>query len=54
VLLDSRDSGGGASRGGGFSEDYGDFGGGGGAPSKPQSRPQPAAFDSDLDDDVPF
>ena len=25
---------------------------GGGA--KPQSRPQPAAFDTDLDDDVPF
>ena len=53
VLLDSRGSGG----GGGFSggDDYGDSGGndfGGGAP-RPQSRPQPA-FDSDLDDDVPF
>ena len=50
VLLDSRDGGGG-SRG-----DFGggeDFGGGGGS-SRPQQRPQPAAFDSDLDDDVPF
>lgn len=28
----------------------GDFGGG----SRPQQRPQPAAFDTDLDDDVPF
>ena len=54
VLLDSRGSGGG---GGGE-----DFGGGhesggssgfGGSGSRPQSRPQPA-FDSDLDDDVPF
>ena len=54
VLLDSRE---GAGAGGGrsaFGEDYDDFGGGGGAPSKPQSRPQPAAFDTDLDDDVPF
>jgi len=49
VLLDSRDGGGG---GGGRSYDE-DFGGGGGA-SRPQSRPQPAAFDTDLDDDVPF
>jgi single-strand DNA-binding protein len=48
VLLDSRE-GGGAGRS--FSDDYGDSGG---APSKPQSRPQPAAFDADLDDDVPF
>jgi single-strand DNA-binding protein len=51
VLLDSRGGGGG---GGG---DYGDedFGGtsaGGGQRS--QSRPQPATFDNDLDDDVPF
>ncbi|MES2135579.1 MAG: single-stranded DNA-binding protein [Pseudomonadota bacterium] len=53
VLLDSRD-GGGASRGGGAgaSDDYDDFGGR--APAKTQSRPQPAAFDTDLDDDVPF
>ncbi|MEO5640383.1 MAG: single-stranded DNA-binding protein [Sphingomicrobium sp.] len=51
VLLDGRsDGGGGGSRGGGG---YGDeFGGGGG--SRPQSRPQAAAFDTDLDDDVPF
>jgi single-strand DNA-binding protein len=57
VLLDSR---GGGGAGG---DDYGDsFGGGGdssggfggsGGGSRPQSRPAPA-FDSDLDDDVPF
>jgi single-strand DNA-binding protein len=63
VLLDSRGGGGGGG-GGGAGEDYGagagydsgggGFGGfGGGGGSKPQSRPQPA-FDSDLDDDVPF
>jgi single-strand DNA-binding protein len=55
VLLDSRDGGGGGgggSRGGG---DYGDdFGGGMGGGTRTQSRPQPAAFDTDLDDDVPF
>jgi single-strand DNA-binding protein len=57
VLLDSRGGGGG---GGGFAgggDDYGDSQGGGGssfgAGSRPQSRPA-AAFDSDLDDDVPF
>jgi single-strand DNA-binding protein len=53
VLLDSRGGGSGGGFGGG--EDYGDSGGndfGGGTP-RPQSRPQPA-FDSDLDDDVPF
>ena len=54
VLLDARGEGGGGSFGGG--DDYGSssgsaFSGGG---SRPQSRPQPAAFDSDLDDDVPF
>jgi single-strand DNA-binding protein len=57
VLLDARGGGGGAGSGG---DDYGDsfggggssFGGGGGG-SRPQSRPSPA-FDSDLDDDVPF
>jgi len=57
VLLDSRGSGGG---GGGGGEDFGGsyeggassgFGGSGG--SRPQQRPAPA-FDSDLDDDVPF
>jgi single-strand DNA-binding protein len=55
VLLDSRDGAGGGR--GAIGDDYEDFGGGaggGGAPSRPQSRPQPAAFDSDLDDDVPF
>lgn len=52
VLLDSRE---GSGAGGGrsaFGEDYDDFGGG--APQRTQSRPQPAAFDTDLDDDVPF
>ena len=62
VLLDSRGAG-----GGGGGDDYdqsGGFGGGGGGGgfsggagggggSRPQSRPAPA-FDSDLDDDVPF
>ena len=53
VLLDSRDGAGGGRSA--FSEDFDDFGGGGGgSPSRPQSRPQPAAFDTDLDDDVPF
>ena len=49
VLLDSRGDG----SGGGGGRDFGgdEFSGGG---SKPQSRPQPAAFDTDLDDDVPF
>ena len=56
VLLDSREGGG----GGGGRSDYGDEAGGGsggysgGGGSKPQSRPQPAASDTDLDDDVPF
>ena len=52
VLLDSRDGGGGGSaRGGGgdFADDAGPASGG-----RAQSRPQPAAFDTDLDDDVPF
>ena len=48
VLLDSRDGGGGR---GAFSDDFEDLGG---APARSQSRPQPAAFDTDLDDDVPF
>ena len=53
VLLDSRDSGGGGgARGGGgdFADDLASPAGGGRA----QPRPQPAAFDTDLDDDVPF
>ncbi len=50
VLLDGREGGGGGR--GGSSDDFsGGYSGGG---SKPQSRPQPAAFDTDLDDDVPF
>lgn len=50
VLLDSREGAGGGR--GSFNEEYDDFGGG--APQRTQSRPQPAAFDTDLDDDVPF
>ncbi len=49
VLLDRREGGGGAYDDGGSSGASG-FGGGS---SRPQSRPAPA-FDSDLDDDVPF
>ena len=52
VLLDSRDGGGGGR--GAFNEDFGGDDVGGSAPAKTQSRPQPAAFDTDLDDDVPF
>ena len=54
VLLDSKGGGGGGGygdQGGGYESGGGGFGGGGG--SRPQSRPQ-QAFDSDLDDDVPF
>jgi len=57
VLLDARgEGGGGGSRSYDDSAGEGGFGGSGygGGGSKPQSRPQPAAFDSDLDDDVPF
>jgi single-strand DNA-binding protein len=59
VLLDSRDGGGGGGGrdfgggediGGGYSSGSGSSGGG----SQRQQRPQPAAFDTDLDDDVPF
>lgn len=55
VLLDAKGSGG----GGGGDNDYGDSFGGGqssggyGGGNRPQQRPAPA-FDSDLDDDVPF
>src|SRR5215813_7633260 len=54
VLLDSREGAGGGRSA--FGEDYDDFGGGGaqGGSQRAQSRPQPAAFDTDLDDDVPF
>jgi len=54
VLLDARGEGGG---GGGrsFDDSTGDGGGSGyGGGAKSQSRPQLAAFDTDLDDDVPF
>jgi single-strand DNA-binding protein len=51
VLLDSREGGSGGSFG---SDEYGSSSGLSGGGSKPQSRPQPAAFDTDLDDDVPF
>jgi single-strand DNA-binding protein len=51
VLLDARGEGGGGFGGDDYGSSSGGFGGGG---SKPQSRPQPAAFDTDLDDDVPF
>ena len=56
VLLDSRGSGsggGGEDFGGGYDSGSSGFGGSGGGGSRPQSRPAPA-FDSDLDDDVPF
>jgi single-strand DNA-binding protein len=52
VLLDKNEGGGGSRGGGGSYED--DFSGSAGGSSRPQSRPQPAAFDADLDDDVPF
>ena len=53
VLLDRREGGGGGDDFGGGYGGSSDFGGGGGSSSRPQSRPQPA-FESDLDDDVPF
>ena len=53
VMLDGAGGGGGGGRDfAGGDEFSGGYSGGGG--SKPQSRPQPAAFDTDLDDDVPF
>ena len=53
VLLDSRGSGaGGGFGGGGYGDDVG--GGSSGGGSQRQQRPQPATFDNDLDDDVPF
>ena len=53
-LLDAREGGGGGGGRGAFNDDFGGDDFGGGAPSRNQSRPQPAAFDTDLDDDVPF
>ena len=52
VLLDSREGAGGGR--GAFSDEFGGDDFGGGAPQRTQSRPQPAAFNTDLDDDVPF
>ena len=53
VLLDSREGAGGGRSA--FSEDYEDLGGAAaGGSQRTQARPQPAAFDTDLDDDVPF
>jgi single-strand DNA-binding protein len=52
VLLDSREGAGGGRSA--FGENYDEFGGGSSSPQKAQQRPQPAAFDTDLDDDVPF
>ncbi|HKH28924.1 MAG TPA: single-stranded DNA-binding protein [Sphingomicrobium sp.] len=54
VLLDSRGEGGGSGGGfggGGYGDDFGGSSSGG---SQRQQRPAPAAFDTDLDDDVPF
>jgi len=53
VLLDSRGGGGGSGDDFGGGYESGGSSGFGGTGSRPQSRPQPA-FDSDLDDDVPF
>jgi len=50
VLLDKAEGGGG--RGGGSYDD--EFGGGSSGGSSRAQKPQPAAFDTDLDDDVPF
>lgn len=54
VLLDARDGGGGGASGDDYGSGFGGSGGSGGGGSRQQSRPQPAAFDTDLDDDVPF
>ena len=48
VLLDRAEGGGGRGDFGGGGEDFG------GGSQRPQARPQPATFDNDLDDDVPF
>ena len=52
VLLDRAEGGGSRGAFGGDEDSGGGYGGGGS--SRPQQRPQPAAFDTDLDDDVPF
>ena len=48
TLLDSAPGGGSRAS---FNQDFDDAGA---APARSQARPQPAAFDTDLDDDVPF
>ena len=53
VLLDSREGGGGGGRDFG-GEDFGGGYSGGASGGSRQQRPQPATFDSDLDDDVTF
>ncbi|MDB5712645.1 MAG: ssb, partial [Sphingomonadales bacterium] len=60
VMLGERGERGGGSSGGGGSDwnqdsaPRGNFGGGGGSSSGGGGGGRPAAFDSDLDDDVPF
>ena len=56
VLLDGRGEGGGGGGGFGGGRSSGGSGGGygGGSRGGGQSRPAPATFDNDLDDDVPF
>jgi single-strand DNA-binding protein len=57
VLLDRAEGGGGGgsrSGGGGYNQDDGSNGGGGGGASRGGGATRPGAFDSDLDDDVPF
>ena len=52
TMLEGRNA---AGSGGDYQGGGDDSGGdGGSAPARTQSRPQPAAFDTDLDDDVPF
>jgi single-strand DNA-binding protein len=53
VLLDKAEGGGGGRGGGSYDDEFGGGSSGGGS-SRAQQRPQPAAFDTDLDDDVPF
>ena len=53
-LLDAREGGGGGGGRGAFNDDFGGGDDFGAPPQRQQSRPQPAAFDTDLDDDVPF
>ena len=57
VLLDRAEGGGGGGGqrggGGGYNQDDGGYGGGSGA-ARGGGATRPGAFDSDLDDDVPF